>query len=107
MIEVVTAQEKVQQATELLSEAAHLLALAAQPSPQKEVFTWQWSQRTRTALVRLRIRTFADLAARTETELLKIPNFGRRSLAEVRYVLAVHGLRLREPDGAGTMGDGS
>lgn len=41
------------------------------------------------------ISTVGDLVQRSETELLKTPNLGRRSLNEIKVVLAVHGLRLR------------
>ena len=40
------------------------------------------------------IRTFADLCARSASELLLEPNFGRVSLAEVEAVLAGLGLQL-------------
>lgn len=39
-----------------------------------------------------RIRTVADLVQKTETEMLKIRMFGRRSLAEVRTLLGEMGL---------------
>lgn len=35
-----------------------------------------------------------DLIQRTENELLKTPNLGRKSLNEIKEVLASHGLTL-------------
>ena len=35
-----------------------------------------------------------DLVQRTETELLKTPNLGKKSLTEIKDVLASHGLTL-------------
>ncbi|MEK7769226.1 MAG: DNA-directed RNA polymerase subunit alpha C-terminal domain-containing protein, partial [Pseudomonadota bacterium] len=35
-----------------------------------------------------------DLIQRTETELLRTPNLGRKSLNEIKEVLASHGLTL-------------
>ena len=35
-----------------------------------------------------------DLIQRTETELLKTPNLGRKSLTEIKEVLAARGLSL-------------
>lgn len=35
-----------------------------------------------------------DLIQRTENELLKTPNLGRKSLNEIKEVLAAHGLTL-------------
>ena len=36
----------------------------------------------------------SDLIQRTENELLKTPNLGRKSLNEIKEVLAAHGLTL-------------
>ncbi|MFQ5488995.1 MAG: DNA-directed RNA polymerase subunit alpha C-terminal domain-containing protein, partial [Gammaproteobacteria bacterium] len=35
-----------------------------------------------------------DLIQRTEVELLKTPNLGKKSLTEIKDVLATHGLSL-------------
>jgi len=40
------------------------------------------------------IRCIGDLVLRTETELLKTPNLGRKSLDEIKEVLASRGLTL-------------
>lgn len=40
------------------------------------------------------IKTYSDLSTKTEAELLRFRNFGRKSLNEVKEVLANHGLRL-------------
>jgi len=37
------------------------------------------------------IKTIADLCSRTERELLRIPNFGRRSLLETKEALKIFG----------------
>ena len=39
-----------------------------------------------------------DLVQRTETELLRTPNFGKKSLTEIKDVLAQHGLELGSKD---------
>lgn len=41
------------------------------------------------------IRTLGDLADRTEAEMLKVRNLGRRVLVDLRAVLAAHGLAFR------------
>jgi DNA-directed RNA polymerase alpha subunit len=46
----------------------------------------------------LSIQTVADLAIRTEAELLGIKNFGSTSLVEIHDGLAIFGLKLREID---------
>ena len=40
------------------------------------------------------IATVADLVRMTEGELLREPNFGRKSLDAIKRVLAEHGLTL-------------
>ena len=42
------------------------------------------------------IRTVAHLAIMTEAELLRTPNFGRRSLNEIKEILATLGVSLGE-----------
>ena len=37
------------------------------------------------------------LLEKTENELLKVPNFGRKSLNELKEILSQHGLELRNP----------
>lgn len=42
------------------------------------------------------IRTVRDLVAKSEFELIRTPNFGRKSLNEVKEMLNVFGLKLRD-----------
>ena len=44
------------------------------------------------------IRNYDDLSKWTERDLLLTPNFGRRSLDEVRYIMQARGLKLRGDD---------
>ena len=48
-----------------------------------------------TALKRVGIETIGDLTSKSENELAAIPNFGRKSIEEVRETLAAHGLTLK------------
>jgi DNA-directed RNA polymerase subunit alpha len=52
--------------------------------------------RSYNCLKRVGIETIGDLVSKTETELAAIPNFGKKSIEEVRETLAAHGLNLRE-----------
>ena len=52
--------------------------------------------RSYNCLKRVGIETIGDLVSKTETELAAIPNFGKKSIEEVRETLAAHGLRLRD-----------
>jgi DNA-directed RNA polymerase subunit alpha len=52
--------------------------------------------RSYNCLKRVGIETIGDLVTKTETELAAIPNFGKKSIEEVRETLQAHGLTLRE-----------
>ena len=54
-----------------------------------------FSVRTYNCLKKASILTISDLVNYTETELMQIRNFGRKSLAEVREKLNIHQLTLR------------
>ena len=51
--------------------------------------------RSYNCLKRVGIETIGDLVSKTEQELAAIPNFGRKSIEEVRETLAAHGLTLK------------
>jgi DNA-directed RNA polymerase subunit alpha len=52
--------------------------------------------RSYNCLKRVGIETIGDLVTKSENELAAIPNFGKKSIEEVRETLAQHGLTLRE-----------
>lgn len=62
----------------------------------KLVADMELSVRSRKALQRLNINTVAELASRTEAELLGCKNFGQTSLNEIKQQLATIGLGLRK-----------
>jgi DNA-directed RNA polymerase subunit alpha len=51
--------------------------------------------RSYNCLKRVGIETIGDLVTKTESELAAIPNFGKKSIEEVKETLAQHGLSLR------------
>ena len=51
--------------------------------------------RSYNCLKREGVETVGDLMAKSEAELLNIPNFGKKSIEEVRERLAERGLKLR------------
>jgi len=55
--------------------------------------------RSYNCLKRVGIETIGDLVVKTEQELAAIPNFGKKSIEEVRETLAQHGLNLRGDNG--------
>jgi DNA-directed RNA polymerase subunit alpha len=56
--------------------------------------------RSYNCLKRVGIETIGDLVTKTESELAAIPNFGRKSIEEVKETLQAHGLTLRGDEGA-------
>jgi DNA-directed RNA polymerase subunit alpha len=54
--------------------------------------------RSYNCLKRVGIETIGDLVSKSENELAAIPNFGKKSIEEVRETLATHGLKLRGDD---------
>ena len=62
----------------------------------KSVADLELSVRSRKALQRLNINSLADLAQRTEDELLGCKNFGQTSLNEIKQQLASFGMGLRK-----------
>src|SRR5919206_3384424 len=57
--------------------------------------------RSYNCLKRVGIETIGDLVTKTENELAAIPNFGKKSIEEVKETLAQHGLNLRGENGGG------
>jgi DNA-directed RNA polymerase alpha subunit len=55
-----------------------------------------WSTRVKHAFERADLKTFGDLCHYKTYELLREPNFGRRSLKEVEDALQSYGLNLRK-----------
>jgi DNA-directed RNA polymerase subunit alpha len=51
--------------------------------------------RSYNCLKRVGIETIGDLVMKSENELAAIPNFGKKSIEEVKETLATHGLNLR------------
>ena len=51
--------------------------------------------RSYNCLKRVGIETIGDLISKTEAELAAIPNFGKKSIEEVKETLQAHGLNLR------------
>jgi len=56
--------------------------------------------RSYNCLKRVGIETIGELVSKTESELAAIPNFGRKSIEEVKETLATQGLTLRGDDGS-------
>jgi DNA-directed RNA polymerase alpha subunit len=60
-----------------------------------KVFDLGFTVRTHNCLVSDNVVTLKDLTNKTYGQLLSIPNFGRKSLKEVRETLKARGLKLK------------
>ena len=60
--------------------------------------------RSYNCLKRVGIETIGDLVMKTENELAAIPNFGKKSIEEVKETLQQHGLNLRGDNGGSSGG---
>jgi DNA-directed RNA polymerase subunit alpha len=86
--------EKIEGFAESATEAAAEPSLAhgMENFPIEEL---ELGVRSYNCLKRVGIETIGDLVSKTETELGSIPNFGKKSIEEVKETLAAHGLTLR------------
>ena len=85
-------------AIEGFSDAAIEAAAEASTSHGMENFPIEELElgvRSYNCLKRVGIETIGDLTSKSEAELAAIPNFGRKSVEEVRETLAAHGLTLK------------
>src|SRR5438093_760565 len=62
--------------------------------------------RSYNCLKRVGIETIGDLVMKTENELAAIPNFGKKSIEEVKETLQQHGLNLRGDNGGSSLSGG-
>jgi DNA-directed RNA polymerase subunit alpha len=75
-----------------VGEAAPSLAGGMENFPIEEL---ELGVRSYNCLKRVGIETIGDLVIKSESELAAIPNFGKKSIEEVKETLAQHGLTLR------------
>ena len=113
-------KEAVTQAAEILirqlnifaniDTAALAAAYAERPLPEYEaaptngmehilIEELELGVRSYNCLKRVGIETVGDLVAKSDRDLAAIPNFGRKSIDEIRAALGAHGLRLRGDEG--------
>ena len=113
-------KEAVTQAAEILirqlnifaniDTAALAAAYAERPMPEYEaaptngmehilIEELELGVRSYNCLKRVGIETVGDLVAKSDRDLAAIPNFGRKSIDEIRAALGAHGLRLRGDEG--------
>lgn len=90
---IFTDLEKIEGFGEAAAEAPEAPATHAMENfPIEEL---ELGVRSYNCLKRVGIETIGELVSKSENELAAIPNFGRKSIEEVKETLATHGLNLR------------
>jgi DNA-directed RNA polymerase subunit alpha len=89
--------EKIEGFGEAAAEVAE--APGAHPMENFPIEELELGVRSYNCLKRVGIETIGELVSKTEDELAAIPNFGRKSIEEVKETLGTHGLRLRGDEG--------
>ena len=83
------ARDQLLRPTPWLGPMQRLAALLKQPIEQLE-----FTVRTQNCLLAEEVRTIGDLTMKSEIALIKTPNLGRKSVNEIKEVLATYGLKL-------------
>jgi DNA-directed RNA polymerase subunit alpha len=97
---IFTDLDRIEGFAEAAAEAAGAEAPAAHGMENFPIEELELGVRSYNCLKRVGIETIGDLVTKTENELAAIPNFGKKSIEEVKETLATHGLNLRGEDGA-------
>src|SRR6266508_4002312 len=92
---IFTDLEKIEGFGEAAAEAAPAEAPLAHGMENFPIEELELGVRSYNCLKRVGIETIGDLVVKSENELAAIPNFGKKSIEEVKETLATHGLHLR------------
>jgi DNA-directed RNA polymerase subunit alpha len=92
---IFTDLERMEGFAEAAAEAAGAEAPAAHGMENFPIEELELGVRSYNCLKRVGIETIGDLVSKSENELAAIPNFGKKSIEEVKETLATQGLSLR------------
>jgi DNA-directed RNA polymerase subunit alpha len=92
---IFTDVEKIEGLTQAAAAETAVEATAAHGMENFPIEELELGVRSYNCLKRVGIETIGDLVSKTEVELGAIPNFGKKSIEEVKETLAAHGLGLR------------
>ena len=95
---IFTDVEKIEGLTQVAAAEAAPEATVAHGMENFPIEELELGVRSYNCLKRVGIETIGDLVTKTEVELGAIPNFGKKSIEEVKETLAAHGLNLRGED---------
>jgi DNA-directed RNA polymerase subunit alpha len=92
---IFTDLDRIEGFAEAAAEAAGAEAPAAHGMENFPIEELELGVRSYNCLKRVGIETIGDLVSKSENELAAIPNFGKKSIEEVKETLATQGLALR------------
>ena len=92
---IFTDLDRIEGFAEAAAEAAGTEAPAAHGMENFPIEELELGVRSYNCLKRVGIETIGDLVSKSENELAAIPNFGKKSIEEVKETLATQGLSLR------------
>ena len=92
---IFTHADRIEIYGETATEAAPAEAPLAHGMENFPIEELELGVRSYNCLKRVGIETIGDLVVKSENELAAIPNFGKKSIEEVKETLATHGLNLR------------
>ena len=92
---IFTDLDRIEGFAEAAAEAAGVEAPAAHGMENFPIEELELGVRSYNCLKRVGIETIGDLVSKSENELAAIPNFGKKSIEEVKETLATQGLALR------------
>ena len=92
---IFTDVEKIEGLTQVAAAEAVAETTVAHGMENFPIEELELGVRSYNCLKRVGIETIGDLISKAEAELGAIPNFGKKSIEEVKETLAAHGLGLR------------
>ena len=92
---IFTDVEKIEGLTQVAATEAVAEATVAHGMENFPIEELELGVRSYNCLKRVGIETIGDLVSKTDVELGAMPNFGKKSIEEVKETLAAHGLSLR------------
>jgi len=98
-LSIFTDFEPIPRTSEGGGEGTGLEAAPSHPMDNFPIEELELGVRSYNCLKRVGIETIGDLVMKTENELAAIPNFGKKSIEEVKETLQQHGLTLRGDNG--------
>ena len=93
---IVTIEEVAEDEEPAENESGEDVALSLDKNLAKPIEELELSVRSTNCLKRAGIHIMADLADKTEEEMMKVRNLGRKSFEEIKHVMDMHGVSFKQ-----------